>query len=42
MHDILPAEARKWQSVESAYREVAARYGFGEVRIPVLEATDLF
>lgn len=40
--DILPADAAKFQHVESIAREVLACYGYGEVRTPILEATDLF
>ena len=42
MHDILPGETHAWERVESAYRAVAAAYGYREIRIPVLEATGLF
>ncbi|HEX4825509.1 MAG TPA: histidine--tRNA ligase [Candidatus Polarisedimenticolaceae bacterium] len=41
-HDILPEEIGAWQRLESATREVFARYGFREIRTPVLEATELF
>jgi histidyl-tRNA synthetase len=40
--DILPDEIGRWQLVERTAREVFERYGFREVRTPVLEATDLF
>ena len=42
MHDILPEESTRWETVERAFREVVGLYNYGEVRIPVLEATDLF
>lgn len=42
MHDILPEEAVRWQWLESQFREVVERYGFGEVRTPLLEDTALF
>lgn len=42
MHDALPAEARRFHRVESAFRDVARVYGYGEVRVPVLETTSLF
>lgn len=35
-------EVRRWQRVEAAAREVFARYGFTEIRTPVLEPTELF
>ena len=40
--DILPGEARKWQAVESVMRDAAARCGFGEIRFPTFEYTELF
>jgi histidyl-tRNA synthetase len=40
--DILPEEAARWQFVEATAREHLARYGFREIRTPVLEATELF
>ena len=40
--DILPEEAARWQFVEATAREHLHRYGFREIRTPVLEATELF
>lgn len=40
--DILPDEASRWQFVEATAREHLHRYGFREIRTPVLEATELF
>ena len=40
--DILPEEALVWQRVEAVAREAFRRYGFGEIRTPVFEKTDLF
>ena len=40
--DILPIESTKWQYVERMAMEVSSRYGFGELRIPTFEKTDLF
>jgi histidyl-tRNA synthetase len=40
--DILPGEASRWQFVEATAREHLQRYGFREIRTPVLEATELF
>ncbi len=40
--DILPAETPVWQQVESAVRRVFGRYGFEELRLPLLEETALF
>ena len=41
-HDILPEEVAAWQRLEAATREIFARYGFREIRTPILEATELF
>lgn len=40
--DILPEETGKWRFVEDAAREIFSRFGFKEIRLPVLEKTDLF
>jgi histidyl-tRNA synthetase len=40
--DILPAEVRKWQKVESVAREIFELYGYREIRTPVFESTELF
>ncbi|MBI4161919.1 MAG: histidine--tRNA ligase [Acidobacteria bacterium] len=40
--DILPEEVEDWQRAEGVAREVFARYGFREIRTPILEATELF
>ena len=42
MKDILPDEISKWQGLESAFKERAERYGFREVRLPIVEPTALF
>ncbi|MGE5237405.1 MAG: histidine--tRNA ligase [Chloroflexota bacterium] len=42
MEDILPPEVAVWQHVESAAREIFGRYGYQEMKLPVLESTDLF
>jgi len=42
MNDILPDEMPRWRLLEETTREVFARYGFSEVRPPVLERTELF
>jgi len=41
-NDILPGEVRKWQHVEQTARRVFEIYGFSEIRVPVLEKTELF
>ena len=40
--DILPDEIDSWLLVERAARRTFGRYGFREIRTPVLEATELF
>ncbi|MEO8870522.1 MAG: histidine--tRNA ligase [Granulicella sp.] len=40
--DLLPPETELWNRVEAVARGVFARYGFGEIRTPVFEATELF
>ncbi len=40
--DILPDEAVKWQYIEAKYREFCSLYGFGEIRTPIFEQTELF
>ncbi len=42
MNDVLPDEASEWQHVEAAIREVSAAYGYRELRVPILERTELF
>ena len=40
--DMLPSEAYKWHYVEDVAREVAACFGFKEIRTPMFEHTELF
>jgi histidyl-tRNA synthetase len=40
--DLLPPETELWNRVETTARAVFARYGFGEIRTPIFEATELF
>lgn len=42
MKDLLPSAARRHVALEQAFRECAGRYGFAEIRTPVLERTELF
>ena len=42
MNDILPNQSAAWQYVEGVIRQVAAQYTYQEIRMPVLESTDLF
>ena len=42
MNDLLPGQVEQWQRVEAALREVSRRYGYREIRTPVVERTQLF
>lgn len=42
MNDIVPAETPLWQAIESRMGELMARYAYREIRMPVLESTELF
>ena len=40
--DLLPPETAVWAAVDETARRVFARYGYAEIRTPVLEHTELF
>ena len=40
--DILPSQSGDWQLLEKVMREEAELHGFGEIRTPVFEHTELF
>jgi histidyl-tRNA synthetase len=42
MHDILPEHTPRWQYVESVLRRVMGGYGYREIRLPIVEKTELF
>ena len=42
MSDLLPPDSAKWQHLEGACRELFGRFGYGEVRPPIVEHTELF
>ena len=42
MHDILPEQTRLWQLMEARMRGVMRRYGYREIRMPIVEVTELF
>ena len=42
MNDLLPGQIETWQRVEAAVREVSCRYGYREIRTPIVERTELF
>ena len=41
-HDILPENIKRWHLIEDAAKYIFELYGFSEIRIPVLEFTDVF
>ncbi len=42
MNDILPEDTVYWQKLESIIRDLLGRYGYQEIRFPVVEKTELF
>ncbi len=42
MHDVLPDQTPLWQYAERILREVMSSYGYSEIRLPVVEKTELF
>jgi histidyl-tRNA synthetase len=40
--DALPPQSAQWAAVENRMREVAARFGYAEIRTPMFESTALF
>jgi len=42
MHDILPAEGRYFTHLETIAREILTGYGYEEIRLPLVESTELF
>jgi histidyl-tRNA synthetase len=42
MNDLLPAEIGAWQHFETVTRELLRAYGYEEIRVPLLEHTELF
>jgi histidyl-tRNA synthetase len=42
MLDVLPEQAAKWRQLEHVWMSIMAQYGYGEMRLPVLEKTALF
>lgn len=42
MHDILPGHTSLWQHLEAIARQTIASYGYREIRLPVVEKTELF
>lgn len=42
MNDLLPADSPQWQYVEAVVTDILQRYGYQEIRFPILESTELF
>ncbi len=42
MHDVLPEQAPLWQYAEHCIKQVLASYGYHEIRLPIVEKTELF
>ena len=42
MSDLLPADTARWARVEDILRRVLGAYGYREIRVPVIERTELF
>ena len=42
MNDLLPGDSPLWQYLEKTVSDVVSRYGYQEIRFPILEQTELF
>ncbi|MDN7130916.1 histidine--tRNA ligase [Halomonas sp. MC140] len=42
MNDLLPSDSPRWQFFETKVRQLMLRYGFNEIRTPIVEQTALF
>ncbi|PCJ46316.1 MAG: histidine--tRNA ligase [Moraxellaceae bacterium] len=42
MNDILPEQSATWRHLEAIVKDVLGRYGYGEIRLPIVEYTELF
>ncbi|HSW52487.1 MAG TPA: histidine--tRNA ligase, partial [Sulfuricaulis sp.] len=42
MNDLLPEALERWQQIETAAREVLHAYGYREIRLPIVEKSELF
>ncbi|NOQ36031.1 MAG: histidine--tRNA ligase [Methylococcaceae bacterium] len=42
MHDVLPEQTPLWQYVEQSIRDVLSAYSYKEIRLPIVEKTELF
>ena len=42
MNDLLPEVVERWQRIEATARDVLRAYGYREIRLPILEKSELF
>ncbi|BFI91164.1 histidine--tRNA ligase [Enterobacterales bacterium endosymbiont of Anomoneura mori] len=42
MNDILPKEINLWQKIENIIKKILNSYGYNEIRLPILEKSNLF
>ena len=42
MHDVLPGSTPLWRFLEGRVADVLSAYGYREIRMPILEVTELF
>ncbi|MCK5427728.1 MAG: ATP phosphoribosyltransferase regulatory subunit, partial [Thermodesulfovibrionia bacterium] len=42
IQDILPPEIYIWQQLEHISRKVFEKYGYREIRLPIIESSDVF
>ncbi|MDD2816873.1 MAG: histidine--tRNA ligase [Thiotrichaceae bacterium] len=42
MNDLLPTQAPRWQTIETTLRTILESYGYQEIRMPIVEKTELF
>lgn len=42
MHDVLPEDSWKWQYIERVITSLLNSYGYQEIRLPIVERTELF
>jgi histidyl-tRNA synthetase len=42
MNDLLPTVSPVWQYLENTVKDVVSRYGYQEIRFPIVEKTELF
>ncbi len=42
MRDVLPGDTPRWRELEAVLIDVFGRYGYREIRLPLVEATELF